>query len=93
MIHILSYIDGDWVLQGGDYEFARWVIDNKGIIDVSKACTIGGKIVFTSGLLKDYQGSIKRIDKHRGNALLEVMLGKTPFRIWVAFDRENLKVL
>jgi transcriptional antiterminator NusG len=61
----LKYYDNKKMLRGKDLEFINWVKRNNGIIKISKVVEIGKKIKAVEGPLKDYEGSIIKINKKR----------------------------
>lgn len=83
---VLTDHEGEWELFGRDREFVEWIFDNGGIIRISKVYKEGDKIVFQSGLLKDYEGKIVKINKHRGTALVEFIFGGMAFKVWAVFE-------
>ena len=84
--YVLTSHEGEWELVGNDRKFVEWIFNNNGIIKMSKVYKEGDKLVFQSGLLKDYEGKIVKINKHRGNALVELNFVGAAFRVWAAFE-------
>ena len=86
VLRVLKDHDNNWALSGSDREFVRWIIHHNGLINVSQAHREGDKVVFHDGLLKDYESSVIKVDKHRGNALVALRFIEIVFRVWMAFD-------
>jgi transcriptional antiterminator NusG len=83
---ILRYDDNCIELQGDDLAFAEWVLKYDGKIGVSKVMTVGDRIKVYEGPLKDYEGVIKKVNKQRRSALVEVSVGSSTKNIWLAFE-------
>ena len=64
--------EGHWELQGEDEAFARWIINNKGLIGLSQAYMAGDKVQLLSGPLKEREGNIIKIDRRGRNGLIEI---------------------
>ena len=83
---VLTDHEGEWELVGNDREFVEWIFENDGIIKMSKVYKEGDKLFFQSGLLKDYEGNIIKINKYRGTAQVEFIFGRMAFKVWAAFE-------
>jgi transcription termination/antitermination protein NusG len=86
VIKVMRNTSGDWRLDDNDRRFASWVFNQGGLIGVSKAYAVGDKVSITSGPLKDYEGSIIKIDRRSRNGLVEIHFGERAWRIWLAFE-------
>ena len=63
VLRLLRYNDGDWRLHGADDRFAKMLLDANGNIGVSTACfDENRRIRILDGFLKDYEGSIVRVN-------------------------------
>ncbi len=59
--------------------------------DPSQGFIEGGKIRITSGSLKGLESFVKKVDRRKGNILLEMELFNRTFSVWVACDiAENI---
>ena len=85
LLKVLRYSNKEWILDGLDAKYAKWIIDNEGIIRVSEAKRVGDKVIFTSGYLKNYYGNIIKIDKHNRNCLTQLAFGGVSYRRWIPF--------
>ena len=85
-VRVLKYQTGDWELAGSDLSFAEYVFASNGVLGVSKAYKIGGRIRLVEGPLKDYEGSILKLDRHRKNGLVEISCHGKRFQVWLPFD-------
>lgn len=83
-IKILRYTDETWDLQGSDREFACWIYEHGGTVELSKVIRCGDTIKITEGPLADLQGCVTNIDLRR--QLVKVKLGINDFRVWLSFD-------
>ena len=86
VLHILRYGDGSYGLYGDDLAFARWVYAQNGRIGLSRAMMAGDEMVIIDGPMKDYEGRIKRIDKHNRYAQIEITLGGVTRNVWLGFQ-------
>ena len=63
VLKLLRYNDGDWQLHGADDRFAQMLLDANGNIGVSSAYfDENRRIRILDGFLKDYEGSITRVN-------------------------------
>lgn len=85
-IRLLCYESGDWQLYGADERFARYVFEKDGLLGVSTACKIGDEIRLIDGPLKDHEGSILKMDRHRKNGLIALRCQGRVFQVWLPFD-------
>lgn len=83
---LLRYKNDEWQLQGEDLEFAQWVVRLNGEIGLSMAVQEGTTIRIVSGPLKDCEGKILKIDKHRRNCLVTLGFDQQLLKTWLAFD-------
>lgn len=81
---VLRYGDGSWQLEGGDYEFAKWVFEHNGLIEIVKAVKSGDTIKIIDGPFANIKGRVIQIDKRR--QLIKVQLDINDFQIWLSFD-------
>ena len=73
VLKLLRYSDGDWRLQGDDDKFAMLLFETGGNIGISQAYfDVGNRIRILDGFLKDYEGSITRVN--RKNRTVEVQV-------------------
>lgn len=86
IIRILTDGDRDWRLKGDDYEFARWLFANEGLLGFSAAYREGNQIRFLSGPLKDMEGMICRVDKRGRSGQVAVKFDGREIRLWLGFD-------
>lgn len=83
---ILRDGDGNWQLQGFDKNIARQFISIGGTIDISKAFYDGDRIRVVEGFLKQYEGSIVRVNHRMKTAQIRVPLDGKVFSIWLGFE-------
>lgn len=72
VLRYLIDIGGNWCLCGHDLRFAEWIFQYDGIMGLSQVYTVGDRVHIHSGPLKDYGGSILKIDKRSRNGLVEI---------------------
>ncbi|MEI2718879.1 MAG: hypothetical protein V9E87_01865 [Gemmatimonadales bacterium] len=77
--------EGHWEFQGEDEAFARWIINNKGLIGLSQAYMAGDKVQLLSCSLKEREGNIIKIDRRGRNGLIEFTFDGRARRVWLAF--------
>lgn len=66
--------ENDYVLHGNDKKYAQWVFNNGGIIGMSKAIRVNGRVRVISGPLFNMVGNIKEYSKKNRNCRIEVTL-------------------
>ena len=76
---ILKWQLGLGKLFGGDYEYALWVLQQDGLIGVSKAIKVNEKVKIVDGPFENYVASIESINAEKSQ--LKVMVS--------AFGRET----
>ena len=72
---VLQYSVGDGNLRGEDRAFAQWAFNCDGHIGLSRALLVGDKARIIDGPLKNYEGVIKRLDRHKRLAWVNVSVG------------------
>ncbi len=75
---LLEYERGVRTLIGPDADYAMWLLRHQGQIQPSRILAIGEHVKVIDGPLMDFQGRIKKMDRHKR-------------RIWVEFDFDSQK--
>lgn len=83
---VLQYGDGECNLHGDDRKFAEWVLKYNGQIGLSKALLVGDRTKIIEGPLKEYEGVIRRINRQKGSALVDITIGDTVKPTWLYFQ-------
>ena len=83
---VLTYEDQSSALRGADSEFARWIRAEGGIIGKSNALREGDRIHVVDGPLKLFEGAIKKVNKQRKRALVEVNFHGICNHVWMPFE-------
>lgn len=86
VLSLLRAADGDWRLHGRDRDFAQWVFSCHGMIAMSKAYKEGDRVRIVSGPLKEFEGSILRLDKRNRNGQIAIQLGERTVKVWLGFE-------
>ena len=73
-------------LFGGDYEYALWVLQQDGLIGVSKAIKVNEKVKIVDGPLAQMEGYIVKYSKRNRNCLVEIEFMNQTIRTWLPFD-------
>ena len=90
---LLTDGEGHWELQGPDEVFARWIINNNGLIGLSQAYIAGDKVQLLSGPLKVREGNIIKIYRRGRNGRTEFGFDGRARRVWLAFDFTEMRKL
>lgn len=90
IIRVLTNDEKDWRLKGDDYEFARWLFSNDGLLGFSTAYREGDQIRFLSGPLKDMEGMICRVDKRGHSGQVAVKFDGREVKLWLGFNLVEL---
>lgn len=64
--------DGAIPLYQEEVEFLQKYTDEERILKMSEGYLVGSELVVTDGPLKDYQGKVMKIDRHKRTAVLEL---------------------
>ncbi len=83
---VLQYGDGETNLRGEDRNFAEWVYRYNGRIALSRAWLVGDQTQIIDGPLKEYEGVIKKINRQRRSALVEIHIGQQARDVWLSFQ-------
>ena len=92
---VLSNKNNEGRLAYEDLEYAKWILDVEGMLTMSQALKIDGKVRIISGPLKKLEGHIIDYSKKNRNCCIEIeLLGRTiktwlPFE-WIDFDTKDL---
>ncbi len=76
----------DTVLKGSDLLYARWVFSSSGIIGMSRAIRVNGKVRIISGPLVALEGHIKEYSKKNRNCRVETVLFNRIISVWLPFE-------
>ncbi|MEA5060478.1 MAG: transcription termination/antitermination NusG family protein [Candidatus Pelethousia sp.] len=91
---LLGYAESEhseYILSGGDLDFAQWVLCYEGHISVSRAMLVGDKTQVIDGPLKAYEGEILKIDRRHRSALVAVKVGEMTKNVWLSFHWMTLQ--
>lgn len=83
---VLQYTDGERSLQGADRAFADWMLKYNGVIEVSRAMRVGGRVEIVDGPLIGLKSTIRSIDAHKRLAEVEMDIVGRPKKLWLSFD-------
>ena len=73
-------------LFGDDYRYSEWVLQQDGLIGVSKAVKVNEKVKIVDGPLADFEGYIVKYSKRNRNCLVEVNFMNQAIRTWLPFE-------
>lgn len=87
ILKLLRYLDGRWQLNGFDDQFARMLFEAGGNIGISQAFfDQGNRIRILDGFLKDYEGSISRVNRKRRVVEVKVDLHGKKVSMWLGYE-------
>ena len=85
--HFVSNVEkNDYVLHGSDEKYAQWIFNSGGIIGMSKAIKVNGKVRVISGPLYNMVGNIKEYSKKNRNCRIEIILFGRLISMWLPFQ-------
>ena len=85
--HFVSNVEkNDYVLHGSDEKYAQWIFNSGGIIGMSKAIKVNGKVRVISGPLYNMVGNIKEYSKKNRNCRIEITLFGRLISMWLPFQ-------
>ena len=73
-------------LFGDDYRYSEWVLEQNGLIGISKAIKVNEKVKIVSGPLQDLEGYIVEYSKRNRNCCVEVTFMNQTIRTWLPFE-------
>ena len=73
-------------LFGDDYRYSEWVLQQDGLIGVSKAIKVNEMVKIVDGPLADFEGYIVKYSKRNRNCLVEVNFMNQTIRTWLPFE-------
>lgn len=76
----------DYILRGGDRRYAEWVLYSGGIIGMSQAIRVNGRVRIVSGPLFNMEGNIREYSKKNRNCRIEVTLFNRVISMWLPFQ-------
>lgn len=86
VIRLLCDGEGHWQLVGEDKVIAEKLLSTGGTIGFSTAYYEGDNIRIVDGFLKEYEGSIIRVN-HRAKTLqIKVVIGEKELKVWLGFE-------
>ena len=83
---ILSRQNDNGKLYGEDLSYANWVLSTEGLISVSEAIELNGKVKIINGPLKNIEGKIVKYSKRNRNCLIDVDFMGQHINVWLPFD-------
>lgn len=87
VLKLLKYTDGSWRLMGYDDWFARMLFEAGGNIGLSQAYfDVGKRIRIVSGFLKDYEGSIVRVNRKTKTVEVSIDLQGKKISMWLGYE-------
>ena len=73
-------------LFGDDYRYSEWVLQQDGLIGVSKAIKVNEMVKIVDGPLADFEGYIVKYSKRNRNCLVEVNFMNQTIKTWLPFE-------
>lgn len=86
VFRLLVYDDGSWHLRGSDRKFAGALFDAGGVIGVSRAYFEDNRIRIVDGFLKEYEGSIVRVNRRARAAEICVNVDGKLISVWLSYE-------
>ena len=83
---ILGRNENEGALTGEDLEYAKWVLKQQGILDISKAIEVNDRVKIISGPLLDLQGSIIGFSKRKQNYHVQFEMMGHEVDVWLPYE-------
>ena len=83
---ILKWKIDNGKLYGDDYAYAKWVLEQNGLIGVSKAIKVNEKVKIVAGPLQELEGFIVEYSKRNRNCCVELEFMNQKIRTWLPFE-------
>ncbi len=88
---VLNKDNDKGILAGDDLRYAKWVLSMGGLISVSEAINLNGKVKIITGPLKNLEGNIVKYDKRNRNCLIEIDFLGRRVSTWLPFDFVDMR--
>lgn len=85
-LRLLCYNRNNWRLIGADEAMARTFFEYHGVVGFSKAYYEGDRICIAEGFLKQYEGSIIRVNHRAKTAEIRVEFQGKIITMWLGFE-------
>ena len=86
VIRLLRYDAQEWMLTGTDAELAEKLFRCGGVIGLSRARFVNGRLQIIEGFLKDYEGDICKVDKRHNAAMIRTKLNGHMTELWLGYE-------
>jgi len=87
VLKLLTYADGDWRLHGSDDQFAGMLFRHDGKIALSQAFfDEGDRIRIVDGFMKEYEGSIIRVNRRARTAEVRIPFQDKQISMWIGYE-------
>ena len=86
VFRLLTNPDGDWELRDGDREFVELLFTSGSVIGFSKAFYEGDTIRVVDGFLKNFEGSIIRLNKRARTAEVRIVFRGKAINMWLGYE-------
>lgn len=73
-------------LFGDDYRYSLWVLQQDGMIGISKAVRVNEKVKIVEGPLQELEGYIVEYSKRNRNCCVELRFMNQTIRTWLPFE-------
>ena len=77
---------GNLVLKGSDKRYALWVFNSGGILGMSKAIKVNGRVKVVGGPLYNMVGNIKEYSEKNRNCRIEISFFNRIISMWLPFQ-------
>lgn len=88
---VLVRVESGGRLNGDDRRYAEWVLEQGGMLDVSKAIRLNDKVKIVSGPLLGLQGSITETSKKNRNCKVQFSMMGRDLKLWLPFEWMDLQ--
>ena len=86
MFRILDRKENGGLLTGEDREYAEWILAHGGLLPVSEAIELNGRVRIISGPLLDLQGKVVGFSRRRKNYRIEFEMMGHRINTWLPFE-------
>ena len=84
-IRVIRYDAESWVLRGDDAKLAERLFKCGGVIELSRARFVDGRLRILDGFLKPYENDIRKVDRRHRVAMVKTRINDREVEMWLGY--------
>lgn len=85
VLRVVHYGQDEWALQGDDEAMAERLFKSGGVIGLSRAKFVDGRLRIIDGFLKPYEKDICKVDKRHRTAMVRAKIDNRTMELWMGY--------